>query len=217
MTKSRPRLAEILLATLAGALMVGGSLAAAEPEPAAPAGQVCPPGSYVTGFDARANIICSGTCGNGVLNTGEACDDGNTAAGDGCSPICQSEGAAAAAAATVVAAETIPAAPATGPATAPATLPATLPAIAVLAIEAVKPWSVAYGTRETDITISGTGFNADTVVLFQGKSYVPAINAEGTELNATIPTRNLAMGAYAITVSNGPEMQTTRKKALVVY
>jgi len=209
MTKSRPRLAEIIFATLAAALMVGGSLPAAEPGPAAPAGQVCPPGSFVTGFDAQANIICSGTCGNGVLNTGEACDDGNTTAGDGCSPICQSEGAAAAAAATVVAAETIPAAP--------ATVPATVPTMAVLAIEAVKPWSVAYGTRETDVTISGTGFNADTVVMFQGKSYVPAVNAEGTQLNATIPTRNLAMGAYAITVSNGPGIQATRKKALVVY
>lgn len=30
-------------------------------------------------------------CGNGVVETGEACDDGNTAAGDGCSATCQSE------------------------------------------------------------------------------------------------------------------------------
>jgi cysteine-rich repeat protein len=30
-------------------------------------------------------------CGNGVVETGESCDDGNTANGDGCSSICQTE------------------------------------------------------------------------------------------------------------------------------
>ncbi len=30
-------------------------------------------------------------CGNGVLESGEQCDDGNTAPGDGCSPTCQIE------------------------------------------------------------------------------------------------------------------------------
>ena len=32
-----------------------------------------------------------GTCGNGVLDAGEQCDDGNTASGDCCSSICQIE------------------------------------------------------------------------------------------------------------------------------
>ena len=31
-------------------------------------------------------------CGNNVLESGEECDDGNTASGDGCSATCQSEG-----------------------------------------------------------------------------------------------------------------------------
>jgi cysteine-rich repeat protein len=31
-------------------------------------------------------------CGNGVVETGEQCDDGNTASGDGCSSTCQHEG-----------------------------------------------------------------------------------------------------------------------------
>jgi cysteine-rich repeat protein len=31
------------------------------------------------------------TCGNGVLDPGEQCDDGNRSAGDGCSPACQLE------------------------------------------------------------------------------------------------------------------------------
>src|SRR5262249_25783297 len=30
-------------------------------------------------------------CGNGVIDSGEECDDGNTDAGDGCSPTCQIE------------------------------------------------------------------------------------------------------------------------------
>jgi cysteine-rich repeat protein len=30
-------------------------------------------------------------CGNGALDAGEECDDGNTTAGDGCSPTCQNE------------------------------------------------------------------------------------------------------------------------------
>ena len=34
---------------------------------------------------------CQLACGNGVLDPGEQCDDGNTASGDGCSATCQSE------------------------------------------------------------------------------------------------------------------------------
>eukprot|EP00928_Gymnodinium_smaydae_P023470 TRINITY_DN19360_c0_g2_i2.p1 TRINITY_DN19360_c0_g2~~TRINITY_DN19360_c0_g2_i2.p1 ORF type:complete len:3287 (+),score=657.11 TRINITY_DN19360_c0_g2_i2:538-9861(+) len=34
---------------------------------------------------------CSGTCGNGLREGTEACDDGNTRAGDGCSPTCTLE------------------------------------------------------------------------------------------------------------------------------
>ena len=33
----------------------------------------------------------SATCGNGTVDTGEACDDGNTTSGDGCSATCQTE------------------------------------------------------------------------------------------------------------------------------
>jgi cysteine-rich repeat protein len=33
----------------------------------------------------------AGTCGNGTLEGGEDCDDGNTIAGDGCSPACRFE------------------------------------------------------------------------------------------------------------------------------
>src|SRR6185295_15808003 len=30
-------------------------------------------------------------CGNGIVEEGEQCDDGNTASGDGCSSTCQTE------------------------------------------------------------------------------------------------------------------------------
>ncbi len=48
--------------------------------------------------DPPAPGLCSAACqpiaacGNGVLDAGEACDDGNTTACDGCSPTCQPEG-----------------------------------------------------------------------------------------------------------------------------
>jgi cysteine-rich repeat protein len=44
---------------------------------------------------------CGGTgCGNGVVETGEQCDDGNTVSDDGCSAVCQAEITAACAHAT---------------------------------------------------------------------------------------------------------------------
>jgi cysteine-rich repeat protein len=172
------------------------------PEHRAPAGQVCPRGSYVIGFDDEANILCSEACGNEVLNTGEACDDGNTTSGDGCSSTCQSEAGAGVA---VIAVETTP------------VDQEGLPSIEGPVIESVKPWAVAYGTREVTITIHGTGFIAGSVVIFGGATYPATVNREGTQLITTIPTRNLAMGKYAVTVSNGPEMEFTLKKALEVY
>jgi cysteine-rich repeat protein len=41
----------------------------------------------ITGNDNKQ----PGVCGDGVINTGESCDDGNTASGDGCSATCQTE------------------------------------------------------------------------------------------------------------------------------
>ena len=205
----RPLILRMALGALLSAFFIAGPLAAAEPERGAgypaPAGQVCPDGSFVIGFDAGANILCSPACGNGVLNAGEACDDGNTEAGDGCSPSCEPDG--------LVPAQTASAAAAG--ATAAATSADT--PVANLAIERIKPWSVAYGTREVAITISGTGFGADSIVLFQGRTYVPSVSESGTRLDATIVTRDLPMGNYAITVSNGTDKNTTLKKALVIY
>jgi fibro-slime domain-containing protein len=46
--------------------------------------------------DACGNGVCSdvltgGYCGDGIIEAGEACDDGNSVPGDGCSGICQIE------------------------------------------------------------------------------------------------------------------------------
>ena len=45
------------------------------------------------GLQSSCEIDCSGSlaCGNGHLDPGEQCDDGNTTAGDGCGPTCQAE------------------------------------------------------------------------------------------------------------------------------
>ncbi len=47
------------------------------------------PGEFVEGFffSGEAGPVC----GNGVIETGEQCDDGNVVSGDGCSSTCQTE------------------------------------------------------------------------------------------------------------------------------
>jgi cysteine-rich repeat protein len=171
-----------------------------------PAGQVCAQGSFVIGFDNESNILCSETCGNHVLNNGEACDDGNTKNGDGCSAMCRSETPATPKREEVIAVEP------------PPMLPDSTPApVAQLVISKIKPSTVVFGSREVTVTISGSGFTSETAVLFNGTSYTPAVNQAGTELKVTLATRQLAIGRHAITVSNGPELEITDKKALTVF
>ena len=167
-----------------------------------PAGQVCPQGSFVIGFDNESNILCSGTCGNRVLNDGEACDDGNMTNGDGCSAMCQSETPATVKPEEVIAVEPPPAPPAS-----------TAHELAQPVISKIKPSTVVFGSREVTVTISGTGFTSETAVLFKGSSYTPAVNQAGTELKVTLATRELEIGRHAITVSNGPEWKLRRRKA----
>jgi cysteine-rich repeat protein len=171
-----------------------------------PAGQVCPQGSSVIGFDNESNILCSASCGNHVLNIGEDCDDGNTMNGDGCSATCRTENP------TVVQSEE---------AVAPQ-LPPTLPvnASSVVAkpfISKIKPSSVVFGKREVTVTITGTGFISNTTVLFNGTTYTPSVNQAGTELQIKLATRELPIGRYSLSVSNGPGMEMKWKKGLAVY
>ena len=52
-------------------------------------GVLCPDGTQCA---ARQPICIIGDCGNGVLDSGEECDDGNVLNGDGCSATCVREG-----------------------------------------------------------------------------------------------------------------------------
>ena len=63
-------------------------------DPNAPDGTICNDGSMCTINDQCINGTCLGTsttCGNGVVDCGEECDDGNTVDGDGCDSTCMNE------------------------------------------------------------------------------------------------------------------------------
>ena len=205
----RLRPEQFVLAAIVTVFMIGSSPAAYGGGDSsairALAGQMCPSGSYVIGFDSEGNIICTEACGNGVLNTGEACDDGNTETGDGCSAACQSEGVDTEGDEEELAAETS------------TTEPSGLPSNPNPVISDVEPSSVVWGTSEVAITVIGTGFDAESVIIFEGSTYKPVLNQAGTRLNTTITTKNLGIGSYAIKVSNGSGLENTLKRALVVY
>lgn len=185
------------------ALFFSAALQAAD----APAGQVCPSGSFVIGFDGNSNILCSASCGNRVLNDGEACDDGNMISGDGCSATCQSEPSPAASHQQPAPTESSP----------PEPVSDVTPPVVAPVVSKIKPGTAVFGVREVTIAISGNGFTNGTTVLFKGSRYTPSVNQSGTELRVTLPARELPMGYHAITVSNGPGMETTIKRAIEVF
>ncbi|MEK6812050.1 MAG: DUF4215 domain-containing protein, partial [Nanoarchaeota archaeon] len=45
-------------------------------------------GTCETGFACNATQQCAANCGNGVIDVGEGCDDGNKVSSDGCSSLC---------------------------------------------------------------------------------------------------------------------------------
>jgi cysteine-rich repeat protein len=72
-------------ALVSAMLLAGGCFE--EPRVCA-SGLVCPIGSECA---AEQDVCISDGCGNGQLDRGEECDDGNVLPGDGCSPTCRRE------------------------------------------------------------------------------------------------------------------------------
>lgn len=191
--------ARVIFAAMVPFCMLAG-VQAAESQP--PAGQMCAEGSYVIGFDSDSNIICSAIASTVVKPAMETAAPVASGAGDDCPPNCP---AAASASNSAAVSDT------------PVNQKGALAGIAAPVISKLKPRSVVFGARETTITITGSGFNADSVVKFHGASYTPSVNPAGNELLVTIATRDLPMGFYAISVSNGPDLETIRPRALEVY
>jgi len=177
---------------------MAASVQAAENPP--PAGQMCAGGTYVIGFDSEGNIVCSGALESDLAKAPEAAGPVDNAVDDACPPGCSSEKVTAAAETATKSAVADQGAAPDGP-----------------VITKLKPWSVVFGAREATITIIGSGFNSNSVVMFQGATYTPSVNAAGTELRVTLATRSLAIGKYAIKVSNGPGLETTKRGALEVF
>ena len=170
-----------------------------------PAGQMCTEGSYVTGFDSEGNINCSVPGGTNLPVPVETAEQAKSQGNDGCPTGCLKETADTGDAAEVVAADK------------PVKDKGTVVDVANPVISDVKPSWIVFGSRETSIAIIGAGFTAGSVVKFQDSAYAPSVNPSGTELRVTIATRNLPIGRYAITVSNGPGLETTLRRALEVY
>ncbi|HMA92506.1 MAG TPA: DUF4215 domain-containing protein, partial [Polyangiaceae bacterium] len=53
--------------------------------------KICREATDLTQREFPTCTFTGGSCGNGVVNPGEQCDDGNRTAGDGCSPTCTKE------------------------------------------------------------------------------------------------------------------------------
>lgn len=165
------------------------------------AGQMCPQGENVIGFDSEGNIVCSGASGTVAAQAPETMgSQGESACPENCAKEQNNSMADGKAAAG-------------NPVDDPHAGADTVSPV----ISDVKPAWVVFGARETTIKIIGTGFTADTIVKFQAGSYSPSVNAAGTELRVTIATRDLPMGRYAITVSNGVGVETTQRRALEVF
>jgi len=177
-----------------------------------PAGQMCPPGAYVTGFDTAGNIVCG--------HPGEAAAATTECPAVSCPPAAEPRMPAAAASPAAVAAETGRAPPADqqpAAASAQATPSSAVAQDITPVIDQLKPWSVAWGSDEVTIAVLGSGFTEQSKVIFQGVIYTPSPGSNVNSLEITLKTRGLAMGRYPITVSNGPDHAQTLPGAFYIY
>jgi len=88
-SKRSPRGLRALFLSLIALSGLGlGSVGCTSPETSlCESGLVCPPG---TACAAKQDVCIRGSCGNGVVDAGEVCDDGNVKDGDKCSATCLS-------------------------------------------------------------------------------------------------------------------------------
>ena len=174
-----------------------------------PAGQMCSQGAYVIGFDSERNIICSDAHRSEAMGVDKA---GEMEISDSGSVSNRSEPVDVDAndADVEIAAKSVPA-------TNIPTHPVTVSSVPDLEIFEVKPTTVVFGTSELEITVVGTGFHAESVIIFEGSTYPATVNQAGTRLEATVAIGYLSIGPYAVTVSNGSGMKAIRKKALKIY
>lgn len=167
-----------------------------------PAGQQCPPGAYVTGFDLEGNILCSEP-----VHEVDATAEKAVGASQGQPGAVEPESAAAQGGATATASAVA------GTSTPVPAAPADAPPV----ITGVEPWSVVYGKRALDVVITGSGFTSESSVVFNGQRHDATVNNAGTELRVTLNTRGLAIGQYPIKVVNGSGSEASLKRAVVVY
>lgn len=190
---SNARYAPVALLAAFVAWSLADVQAQASPNGHPPAGQVCPQGSFVSGFDAAGNILCSEPT------------DGQPAG----TPAAAAPMEAAPAASAPTTARPVEATPAAAP------LPASTTTAPV--VSDIEPSSALYGGSEVRIAITGSGFTSATRVVFQGETYEPSVNPAGTELRVSLRTRALPIGRYPVTVTNGPGMESVVRKGLEIF
>lgn len=199
-SRIRSRYAGLLLT-----LIVWSAPALSDEAPRAPAGQMCPEGAYVIGFDHEGNIICSDIRQTAetpmpAVDVSSAPPSAVAECPENCARLTPEHGQNT---------------PSVAKGASPAASVATVVARPV--IDDVEPSSVVYGKREVMVTIIGTGFDDSTVVRFNGATFEPSHDGSGNRLTVTLPTRELSMGAYGITVSNGPGQEHSLKRAFEVF
>jgi cysteine-rich repeat protein len=75
---------------LGGSGAEGGGMSEAGAPPEGGSGGSNPQGGMMNGGGGEAGARGLGVCGDGFLDDGEECDDGNTVSGDGCDSLCRS-------------------------------------------------------------------------------------------------------------------------------
>src|SRR3990167_8014597 len=77
-----------LVCTFVGAIVATAGCASEPKAIECATGIICPEGTQCA---AVQKICLLSSCGNGLIDSGEACDDGNITEGDGCSASCRNE------------------------------------------------------------------------------------------------------------------------------